>query len=173
MVEFPNKAAEALRDAAEMTVVERARQLFDTMQPFAPHNWKGDLSESIRTRTTRKSKTGKDMAYAAIIIEYGPVKSGSISSKAYWKRFEAGGKHGDWPRERMEKWVHEKLGIPEDMVDLITSKIIKKLEKDGANSYPILEQAWEDSQAEFITEWRNNLRHTFSSSSGGGGSTPF
>lgn len=171
MREFPNKAAEAIRAAAEMTVIERAKQIFEQGPP-TPHNWKGELSASIRARTTRKAASGRDLAYAAVIIEYGPSKS-TESSKQYWKRFEAGGIHKDWPWKRMEKWVREKLKLPEDMVKGVTGKIIKKLNKEGALEYPVLQDAWNDSEQEFIVEWRANLREKFSPTSGGGKNVPF
>ena len=162
--EFPNKAARAMRSAAEMTVVERAKLLFDTMQPFAPHNWKSDLKESIKATTTRKNPNGGGLQkYASIVVQYGPI-AGGVSSKGYWKRFESGGMHKDWPFERMFKWAKEKHGFPDEMARDHAVKVITKLNEDGARSYPILEKAWEESKEEFIVEWRANLRAEFSGS---------
>ena len=163
--EFPGKAAQAMRDAAEMTVAERVRQELATNQngnKFPP-NWKGDLSSSVRVRTTRKSVKGGDQKYASVIIEYGPY-SGSVSSKGYWKRFEAGGQHGDWPHERIKKWGIEKFQWPEDIAGAIAARFIKYLETHGAKQYPIMETAWEYSRQEFIDEWRANLSVVFSKS---------
>lgn len=174
--EFPNKAARAMRDAADMTVIDRARQLFQTpgwidgTNPKKPNNWKGDLSDSLRAKTTRQSGTaGQLQKYSTLIIEYGPVQ-GSISSKNYWKRFEAGGKHGDWPLKRIAQWLQEKWGMVRDEAYPAARKFIEYLEQNGATEYPLLETAWEDSKEQFITEWRANLRTQLNGSSG---SLPF
>jgi hypothetical protein len=166
-----------MRDAAEMTVIERARQLFETpgwngSRQKLKNAWKGSLKDSLRARTTRKSeKGGPQQKYSSLIIEYGPTKD-TVSSKGYWKRFESGGKHGDWPLKRMAKWMEDKFGIKEKKMAFAAARSFIKnyLEVHGAEEYKLLENAWSDSKEQFIVEWRTNLRNEMS---GDPGSIPF
>lgn len=145
-IEAPQFAARASVEAAYETVIPEIHAALDR----GKHVWTKKLKESVRAVALQQNAGGTTQKYVSLQIDY--------SGLPYAERFEKGGKHGDYPIARLRDWVAAKNNLDPEEAAKVARKIQRKLYRDGAKSYPILETVWEQTKDRWFTLYSVKLR---------------
>jgi hypothetical protein len=145
-IDAPQYAAQAAVEAAYQEVIP---EIHDALEK-GNHIWTRKLKESVRAVALQLGSGGKTQKYISLQIDY--------SGLPYAEKFEKGGKHGDYPMARLRSWVAAKNNLDPQEAAKVARKIQRKLYRDGAKSYPILETVWERTKDRWFTQYSLKMR---------------